>query len=68
MGDDPNTSVVDRNLRVHGSPNLYLSGSETFVTGAGVQPVLTITALAHRLGEHLVRSFRKNDPSISGKP
>jgi choline dehydrogenase-like flavoprotein len=66
MGDNPKTSVVDRNLRVHDSPNLYLSGAETFVTGTGTQPVLTITALAHRLGEHLVGSFRQNDPSISG--
>lgn len=54
MGDRPATSVVDRNLCVHESPNLYLSGSETFVTGAAVPPVLTIVALAHRLGEHLL--------------
>jgi choline dehydrogenase-like flavoprotein len=68
MGDDPQTSVVDRNLRLHDSPNLYLSGAETFVTGAGTQPVLTITALAHRLGEHLVKAFRENDASLSAKP
>jgi len=55
MGDDPLTSVVDRNLRVHGTSNLYLSGSEVFVTGGAMQPVLTITALAYRLGEHLVQ-------------
>jgi choline dehydrogenase-like flavoprotein len=58
MGDDARTSVVDRNLRVHDCPNLYLCGSETFVTGAAVQPVLTITALAHRLGDHLPRMLR----------
>ena len=54
MGDNPKTSVVDRNLRVHETPNLYLSGSEVFVTGGSMQPVSTITALAYRLGEHLV--------------
>lgn len=53
MGDDPRTSVVDRNLRVHSSPNLYLCGSEVFVTGGAMQPCLTIAALAHRLGDHL---------------
>jgi len=33
LGDDPKTSVVDRNLRVHQSPNLYIVGSSVFVTG-----------------------------------
>ncbi|MDH3458424.1 MAG: GMC family oxidoreductase [Gemmatimonadota bacterium] len=54
MGTDPKTSVVDPNLRVHESPNLYVCGSEVFVTGAAVQPVLTIAALALRLADHLV--------------
>lgn len=54
MGDNAKTSVVDRNLRVHESPNLYVCGSEVFVTGGAVPPVLTITALAHRLAEHLI--------------
>jgi len=53
MGDNPRTSVVDRNLRVHESPNLYLCGSEVFVTGGAMQPCLTIAALAHRLADHL---------------
>lgn len=58
MGDDPETSVADRNLRVHESPNLYLCGSETFVTGAAVPPVLTIVALTHRLADHLLDQAR----------
>lgn len=53
MGDSPTQSVVDADLRVHGCPNLYLCGSEVFVTGAAVQPVLTISAFALRLAEHL---------------
>ncbi len=53
MGENPATSVVDPDLRVHDTPNLYLCGSETFVTGAAVPPVSTIAALAHRLGDHL---------------
>jgi glucose dehydrogenase len=52
MGDNPNTSVVDKNLRVHCCPNLYLCGCEVFVTGSSMPPVLTITALARRLGDH----------------
>lgn len=59
MGNNPTTSVTDRNLRVHDSGNLYLCGSETFVTGAAVPPVSTIVALAHRLADHLVARLRK---------
>lgn len=53
MGDDPETSVVDANLRVHSANNLYVLSSATFVTGGGSHPTLFIAALAHRLSEHL---------------
>ena len=53
MGADPATSVVDPNLRVHGSPNLYVLSSGVFVTGGAAHPTLAIVALAHRLAEHL---------------
>jgi choline dehydrogenase-like flavoprotein len=53
MGANPATSVVDGDLRVHECRNLYLCGSEVFVTGAAIQPVLTIGAFALRLADHL---------------
>jgi choline dehydrogenase-like flavoprotein len=56
MGADPRLSVVDRDLRVHGTPNLYVLGSSVFVTGGAVPPTLTIAALAFRLAEHLARA------------
>jgi glucose dehydrogenase len=59
MGADPKTSVVDTDLRVHESPNLYVSGSEVFVTGGAMQPTLTIAAFAFRLAEHLVKRFKE---------
>jgi choline dehydrogenase-like flavoprotein len=59
MGDNPMASVVDCNLRVHEVPNLYVCGSEVFVTGGAMQPCLTITALAHRLADHLVDVLSK---------
>lgn len=59
MGENPRTSVVDPDLRVHGCANLFLCGAEVFTTGAAVQPVLTISALAHRLGDHLPRVLRE---------
>jgi choline dehydrogenase-like flavoprotein len=54
MGSNPQTSVVDENLKVHDADNLYVCGSEVFVTGGAMQPCLTISALAHRLADHLV--------------
>lgn len=53
MGDDPTSSVVDENCRVHGYSNLSLSGSSVFTTGGYANPTLTIVALAVRLGDHL---------------
>lgn len=58
MGDDPKTSVVDRNLKVHGCPNLYVLGSAVFVTGGASHPTLAILALSHRLGDHLKGKFK----------
>jgi len=59
MGTDPRRSVIDPDLRVRGTPNLYLLGSATFVTGGAVPPTLTIAALACRLADHLVRVIRQ---------
>ena len=54
MGDNPKTSVVDRNLKVHGIENLYITGSAPFVTAGANGPTLLLTALSLRLSDHLV--------------
>ena len=48
MGDDPRRSVVDRNLRCHDHPNLFLVGAGAFPTASTANPTLTIAALALR--------------------
>jgi choline dehydrogenase-like flavoprotein len=48
MGEDPKSSVVDRNLRSHDHPNLFILGSAMFPTGATANPTLTIAALSLR--------------------
>lgn len=53
MGDDPTESVVDRNLKAHDHPNLYICDASVFPTPGGAQPSQTIMALATRLAEHL---------------
>lgn len=48
MGDDPATSVVDRNCRVHGHDNLFIADASVHVTNGGFNPFLTAMALAFR--------------------
>jgi choline dehydrogenase-like flavoprotein len=45
--------VVDENGRVHGTSNLFVTGSSVFASGGYANPTLTIVALALRLGAHL---------------
>jgi glucose dehydrogenase len=58
MGANPRTSVVDGNLRVHESQNLYVCGCDVFVTGGAVGPTLSIAALALRLADRLVEELK----------
>ena len=53
MGDDPATSVVDRDLVHHQVRNLHVLGNSTFPTGAPANPTLTNTALSTRAAEVL---------------
>jgi glucose dehydrogenase len=48
MGSDPKSSVVDRDLRSHDHPNLFIVGSAIFPTSATANPTLTIAALSLR--------------------
>lgn len=56
MGDDPQTSVVDRWGRSHDVPNLFIVDGSVFVTSGAVNPTSTITALALRAADHMVAS------------
>jgi glucose dehydrogenase len=58
MGANPRTSVVDADLKVHGTRNLYAVTSGNFVTPGVSNPTLLIVALAHRLAPHLLASLR----------
>lgn len=60
MHDDPRHGVVDRNGKVHGIDNLYVTGSSVFTTGGAANPTLTIVALALRLADHLKKQGPQN--------
>jgi choline dehydrogenase-like flavoprotein len=54
MASDPSRGVVNTNLQVFGIDNLYVCDGSVFVTSGSANPSLTITALALRLGDHLL--------------
>ena len=54
MGDDPETSVLDRWCRAQEVPNLYVVDGGPFPTSTGVNPTLTIMANAWRVAEHVL--------------
>ena len=51
MGDDPDGSVVDRDLRSHDHVNLFVVGAGAFPTSSTANPTLTIAALALRAAD-----------------
>jgi choline dehydrogenase-like flavoprotein len=53
MHGDPACGVVDADCRVHGTSNVFVSGSSVFPTAGWAPPTLTIVALALRLADHL---------------
>ena len=53
MGSDPRTSVTDPWGRVWGHEGVTIADGSLHVTNGGVNPVLTILALAWRTSEHL---------------
>ncbi len=59
MGNDPETSVVDRYHRSHDVPNLFVCDGSSFVTSGRGQPTMTIQALAFRAAEHIA-GFARN--------
>lgn len=51
FGDDPETSVLDRNNRAHQVENLYVVDASFFPSSGGTNPSLTIAANALRVAE-----------------
>lgn len=55
MGDDPEDSAVDADLRFHGVTNAYVSDMAVLPTCGSANPVQPGVALARRLAQHLTR-------------
>jgi choline dehydrogenase-like flavoprotein len=53
MGDDPAASVVDADGRCWDVPNLWVCDGSVFPTAGGVNPSLTIQAIACRTADRI---------------
>jgi choline dehydrogenase-like flavoprotein len=58
MGNDPKTSVVDRDCRLHDVDNVYVIDASVHVTNGGFNPALTILANAYRASEGLLSAWK----------
>jgi choline dehydrogenase-like flavoprotein len=61
MGNDPQTSVVDRYHRSHEIPNLFICDGSSLVSSGRGQPTMTIQALAFRAAEHIAKFARAGE-------
>jgi len=59
MGGDPKRAVVDSHSKAYGFDNLFVCDASVFPTAVGVNPQLTVMALASRLSEHLGETWSK---------
>lgn len=53
MGTHPATSVIDGHQQVHGVKGLFVCDSSVFPTASGVNPMLSIMALAHQASQYM---------------
>lgn len=53
MGIDARTSVVDGHQQVHGIDGLFVCDSSVFPAACGVNPMLSIMALAHKASQYI---------------
>ena len=66
FGDNPRSSVLDRDCKVHGLDNLYVTDSSFMPTSNGVNPSLTIAANALRVGEQIAAGMQPRLAAASG--
>jgi choline dehydrogenase-like flavoprotein len=59
FGNDPATSVLDKDCRAHSVKNLYVVDGSFMPTSGGVPFTLTIAANAFRVADHLVQRLKK---------
>jgi choline dehydrogenase-like flavoprotein len=56
MARRPEDGVVDEQLRLFGTENVYVASTSVFPTGGTANPTLMLIALTLRLADHLARN------------
>jgi gluconate 2-dehydrogenase alpha chain len=64
MGNDPNTSVVNKYGQSWDVSNLFVIGSSTFPSMSGFNPTLTIEALALMSADAIVNKYKKSPAAL----
>ncbi len=57
MNNDHKYGVVDANLKVHGTDNLYICSNAVFPNLGAASPTLTLAALSLRLADHIQKKL-----------
>ena len=60
MGTDPNRSAIDENNQTHEVSDLYVMDASAFPTASGVNPMLSVYAIAHRAATRLAARLRSS--------
>ena len=55
MGQDPASSVADPSGQLHDCPGVWIGDGSAFPTATGINPMVTIMALARRTA-HAIRA------------
>ena len=58
IGESSKNSVVNTNLKLHNSKNLFITGSSVFTTGGYANPTYTIVKLSLRLADELEKQLK----------
>jgi choline dehydrogenase-like flavoprotein len=67
MGRDPTCSVVDNNCKVHEFDNLFVCDASVFPTSLGVNPQITVMALATMTAENIIENWNDKFEKICFK-
>jgi choline dehydrogenase-like flavoprotein len=65
MGENENECVVDSNCKIFGFDNLYVCDASVFPTALGVNPQLTVMALATITANKIIKNWKAQDISKS---
>mgnify|MGYP001571136402 FL=1 len=57
MGENPSEAITDPWGRVYGKKDLYVADASLFPNSSGVNPYLTIMALADRVAEAVTKDL-----------